>query len=37
MGRVEGVPNVWGEDEMKDLALGGICEHPSTLDSENDK
>jgi hypothetical protein len=37
MGCVKGVPKIWGEEEMEDLALGGIREHPSSLDGENDK
>jgi hypothetical protein len=37
MGRVEGVLEVWGEKKLEDLALGGNPEHPSSLDSENDK
>ena len=37
MGRVEGVPKVWGEEEMEDLAQGGTRERPSSLDSEDDK
>ena len=37
MGRLEVVPTVWGEEEMEDLAQGGIRERPSPLDSEDDK
>jgi hypothetical protein len=36
MGRVEGLSKVW-EEEMEDLALGGMLERPSSLDSEDDE